>query len=84
MSIYVTSRGRVTIPSEIRKALGIGAGTLIEFKLDGGSLRLFPIRRESPSDVEAESARGRREDFERFLAAVPDSAPLEGDEREQS
>ncbi|MDP2783877.1 MAG: toxin-antitoxin system HicB family antitoxin [Sulfurimicrobium sp.] len=28
-----------------------------------------------------EAAQGRREDFERFLAAVPDNEPLEGDER---
>jgi hypothetical protein len=31
-----------------------------------------------------EAAHGRREDFERFLAAVPDRAPLETDRLQES
>jgi hypothetical protein len=30
--------------------------------------------------LRAEAAAGRREDFERYLAAVPDAPPLPGDE----
>jgi AbrB family looped-hinge helix DNA binding protein len=34
----VTDRGQVTIPSEIRRRLGIGAGTKLRFHTDGGKL----------------------------------------------
>ncbi len=34
----VTEKGQVTIPKELRDALGIGAGTEVEFERDGSSL----------------------------------------------
>ncbi|MEI6447210.1 MAG: AbrB/MazE/SpoVT family DNA-binding domain-containing protein [Actinomycetes bacterium] len=38
----VTSKGQVTIPIEVRNALGIKAGSEVEFKLDEGGARLLP------------------------------------------
>ena len=40
----VTSKGQVTIPIEVRTALGIEAGTDVEFELDEGGARLRPGR----------------------------------------
>jgi len=38
----VTSKGQVTIPIEVRNALGIEAGTEVVFELDEGGARLRP------------------------------------------
>lgn len=38
----VTSKGQVTIPIEVREALGIVAGSQVEFELDEGGARLRP------------------------------------------
>ena len=44
----VTSKGQVTIPQAIRRRLGIGPGSEVEFKLDQDGVRL----------VRAKTARG--------------------------
>lgn len=36
----VTTKGQVTIPQEVRKALGIDAGTEVDFELAGNGARL--------------------------------------------
>jgi AbrB family looped-hinge helix DNA binding protein len=36
----VTQKGQVTIPLEVRRALGIRPGTNVEFALDAGGARL--------------------------------------------
>lgn len=51
----VTQKGQVTIPLEVRRALGIAPGTRVRFELDNGSARLVPDREE----VAAEIARAR-------------------------
>jgi bifunctional DNA-binding transcriptional regulator/antitoxin component of YhaV-PrlF toxin-antitoxin module len=38
--------GRITIPAEFRRELGIGRDTLLQVTLDGGELRLKPIEAE--------------------------------------
>jgi AbrB family looped-hinge helix DNA binding protein len=77
----VTSKGQVTIPREIRKALDIGDRTRLMFVLEGDSIRVVPIGRRSlaqlkgalPSDRSwsgMEVAReGYREDLARRLIA---------------
>lgn len=40
----VSSKGQVVIPAELRKHLGIGPGTQVEFVEDGGGLRLTIVR----------------------------------------
>ena len=66
----LTSKGQVTIPKRIREALGLEAGTQVEFILDDGSLRVRPKEppmerlraiREQLSDREVDIDRLRRE-----------------------
>ena len=45
----VTQKGQVTIPLEVRRALGIRPGSNVDFQLDGGGARLV---------VDADSAAG--------------------------
>lgn len=37
----VTQKGQVTIPLEVRRALGIHAGSEVEFRLEGDGARLL-------------------------------------------
>jgi AbrB family looped-hinge helix DNA binding protein len=41
----VTMKGRVTIPMEIRKQLGIQPGAEVEFAVDGSTIRVTPVRK---------------------------------------
>src|ERR1017187_7890837 len=43
----ITSRGRVTVPAEIRRILGVHAGDRILFECDGEGVRIRPVRKES-------------------------------------
>jgi AbrB family looped-hinge helix DNA binding protein len=43
MRTKVTKRGQVSVPSEIRKKLGIGPDTSLEWVIDGNAARVFPI-----------------------------------------
>ena len=47
----MTSKGQVTIPSEIRKLLQVQMGDTLVFEADGQGVRLRPLR---PKDVFAE------------------------------
>jgi antitoxin PrlF len=38
--VRVTAKGQVTIPLEVRRALGIRPGSEVEFQLDGSGARL--------------------------------------------
>ena len=40
----ITSKGQVTIPKEIRKALGLKTGDRVEFVADGDKAILFPVQ----------------------------------------
>lgn len=39
----VTSKGQVTIPKGVRDELGLRAGTVVEFEIDGNSVRLRKV-----------------------------------------
>ncbi|CAN5756759.1 hypothetical protein BH20ACT11_BH20ACT11_12500 [soil metagenome] len=41
----VTSKGQLTIPSEVRQALGIREGDSIVFEVEGGEMRVRVARR---------------------------------------
>ena len=51
-AVSVTSKGQVTIPKRIRLALGITAGSKVEFDLVGAGARLTLVRQAAPSRVE--------------------------------
>jgi len=44
----ITSKGQITVPYEVRRALGVRAGDKLEFEKDGASFRVRPVRTESP------------------------------------
>jgi AbrB family looped-hinge helix DNA binding protein len=41
----VTSKGQITVPREIRRALGVGPGDRLLFVHDKNGVRVFPVRR---------------------------------------
>ena len=43
MRTKITKRGQVSVPSEIRKKLGIGPNTILEWAIEGNAARVFPI-----------------------------------------
>ncbi len=51
-AVSVTSKGQVTIPKRVRQALGITAGSKVEFDLDGGGARVKLIKRQADSRIE--------------------------------
>jgi AbrB family looped-hinge helix DNA binding protein len=51
-TVSVTSKGQVTIPKQVRRALGITPGSKVAFDLDQGGARLRLVKRQIPSRVE--------------------------------
>lgn len=51
-TVSVTSKGQVTIPKRVRQALGITAGSKVEFDLDGSGARLKLVKKKSSSRIE--------------------------------
>ena len=47
----VTQKGQVTIPLEVRRALGISPGTEVRFELDAGTARLVPDRDRAAAEI---------------------------------
>jgi antitoxin PrlF len=43
----ITSKGQITVPHEIRRALGVGAGDRLLFEKDGAEVRVRPVRTKS-------------------------------------
>jgi len=44
----ITSKGQVTVPHEIRRALGVRPGDKLFFEKDGAEFRVKPVRTKSP------------------------------------
>ena len=47
----VTQKGQVTIPVEVRRALGIHAGSNVQFELEENGARLFVDRERAPGEI---------------------------------
>ena len=43
----ITSKGQVTVPHEIRRALGVGPGDRLQFEKEGSVVRVRPVRVQS-------------------------------------
>jgi AbrB family looped-hinge helix DNA binding protein len=68
--VRVTSKGQVTIPKEVRDALGIAPGTDVGFQEEEGKIILVN------KDEQAEESRGER--MARLLVEFGDRARREG------
>lgn len=44
----ITSKGQVTVPHEVRRAMGVQAGDKLMFEKDGSGFRVLPVRVKSP------------------------------------
>ena len=44
----ITSKGQITVPHEIRQALGVRPGDKLLFEKDGSGIRVRPVRAKSP------------------------------------
>jgi len=44
----ITSKGQITVPNEVRRALGVDVGDHLAFEQRNGVMRVVPIRAESP------------------------------------
>ena len=44
----ITSKGQITVPREVRLAMGVRAGDKLEFEKDDAGFRVRPVRSESP------------------------------------
>ena len=44
----ITSKGQITVPHEIRRALGVGPGDRLQFEKEGNTVRVRPVRIRSP------------------------------------
>jgi AbrB family looped-hinge helix DNA binding protein len=43
----ITSKGQITVPHEIRRALGVGPGDRLLFETDSSGVRVRPVRESS-------------------------------------
>ncbi len=43
----ITSKGQITVPREVRRALGVRAGDRLLFESDGKDIRVRPVRKKS-------------------------------------
>ena len=44
----ITSKGQITVPHEIRRAMGVRPGDRLVFESKGGEFRVRPLRTQSP------------------------------------
>lgn len=44
----ITSKGQITVPVAIRRALGVGPGDVLSFEQDKSGVRVRPVRTKSP------------------------------------
>jgi len=51
LRVRVEKRGRIVIPSEVRRALGVREGSELVVRLEGGRIVLLPVVRFSARDL---------------------------------
>jgi len=50
----VTSQGQVSVPAEVRKKLGVGPGSLLEWSEEGGAVVIRRVGKYSSEDIHRE------------------------------
>ena len=55
----ITSKGQVTVPVELRRALGLRAGDRLIFELDDDGLKVHPVRKGSAKKLRGRISSGR-------------------------
>ena len=48
MQAKITSKGQITVPVKVRRALGVRAGDKLLFEKDGDDFRKRPVKTKSP------------------------------------
>jgi AbrB family looped-hinge helix DNA binding protein len=48
MQAKLTSKGQITVPVKVRRALGVRAGDKLLFEKDGDDFRMRPVKTKSP------------------------------------
>jgi len=48
MQARITSKGQITVPVKVRRALGVQAGDKLLFEKDGDDFRMRPVKTKSP------------------------------------
>jgi AbrB family looped-hinge helix DNA binding protein len=51
-TVTVSDKGQVVIPAAIRRRLGLGPGSKLDFELEGDSIRVRPLKSIPPSRAE--------------------------------
>jgi AbrB family looped-hinge helix DNA binding protein len=59
MRTKVTTRGQVSVPSEVRKALNIGPNTTLEWIIEANSVRVVPIPEDPIAAFRGSGPRGQ-------------------------
>ena len=80
-TVTLSAEFQVVIPQGIREALHLKAGDKLRVRCHADRVEFMPVRpiQPMPDFLRREAAQGKREDFERFLAAVPHRTPEETD-----
>jgi AbrB family looped-hinge helix DNA binding protein len=48
LTAKITSKGQITVPNQVRRALGVAAGDRLAFEERTGEMHVIPVRAESP------------------------------------
>jgi antitoxin PrlF len=56
----ITNKGQITVPKEIRRALGLKPGDRLVFESGNGVMSVRPVRNESPFSKYRGAGHGRR------------------------
>lgn len=68
--VVVDERGRIVIPKEIRRALRIQRGTLLELSVEGGEIRMRPLKSIAEECFGKYRVKRWPEDLDSFLVEV--------------
>lgn len=77
MTTSMTKKGQVTIPIEVRKALGLTPRDRVVFEIRGKEARIRPVSSDLLAGFGAVQPKERPEDFERMRKEMPEEVAEE-------